>query len=252
MIHYHGMPLGGPTDEVGRFLAGRHALVSFAYPACLPVVAEACQSFVLDNGAFTAWKRGEKPDWSGYAAWVKQWHRHPGFDWCLIPDVIDGDWRDNLRLATDWTTGMGYGIESVPVWHLHEPLDYLRILCGGWRRVALGSSGRWANPGTDGWWGRMKEVMAVVCDESGRPMVKLHGLRMLNPSICERIPLSSADSTNAAQNNGLTKRFGMYAPPRAWQRAAVIADRIEACAVAPAWSDLEVQGELWEGGTCER
>lgn len=49
------------------------------------------------------------------------------------------------------------------------------------------------------------------------------------------MPLASADSTNASVNSGSVKRFGMYTPPTAWQRASVIAERIEAHNSAPAW-----------------
>jgi hypothetical protein len=90
MIHYHGTPIGGPRKDAARFLAGRHALVPFSYPDDIGIVAEVCQSFCLDNGAFTVWKQGGKLDVDGYIRWVAEWHRHPGFDFALIPDVIDG------------------------------------------------------------------------------------------------------------------------------------------------------------------
>jgi hypothetical protein len=56
---------------------------------------------------------------------------------------------------------------------------------------------------------------------------------MLDPAIFTRLPLSSADSTNAAVNCGSIARFGMYTPATASQRAAVIADRIESNNSAP-------------------
>ncbi len=233
------MPLGGSPADLGRFLRARHAMVSFAYPQSLPVVADVCQSFVLDNGAFTNWKRGGTVDVKAYAAWVSEWNRHPGFDWCLIPDVIDGTEADNIDAIQHWTTHATAWIDSVPVWHLHESLRHLQNLAGRFRTVALGSSGQWAQPDTDGWWQRMGEAMAAVCDGDGRPRCKLHGLRMLNPNIFRRLPLASADSTNAAQNNGMTRRFGMYPPPNAWQRAAVIADRIESAECAAVWQASE-------------
>ncbi|MCY1562980.1 hypothetical protein D9M68_1004500 [compost metagenome] len=58
---------------------------------------------------------------------------------------------------------------------------------------------------------------------------------MLDPAIFSRLPFASADSTNAAVNGGSVSRFGMYCPPTAGQRAAVIADRIEAHTSAPIW-----------------
>lgn len=223
MIHFHGTPVGGKRQDAVRFLMGRHALVPFSYPDDMGIVADVCQSFVLDNGAFTVWKQGGQLDVPGYIAWCRQWHRHPGFEWALIPDVIDGDERQNDDLLAAWPSD----IEGVPVWHMHESLDRLSFLAINWRTVALGSSGAFASVGTAAWWNRMTDAMTAICDEQGRPMCKLHGLRMLDPDVFRRLPLSSADSTNAAVNSGSLSRFGMYLPPTTAQRAAVIAERIE-------------------------
>jgi hypothetical protein len=62
---------------------------------------------------------------------------------------------------------------------------------------------------------------------------------MLDPKIFEYLPLSSADSTNAAVNSGSVSRFGMYVPATSSQRAAVIADRIESHTSAPAYKAVE-------------
>lgn len=204
------------------------------------VVADVCQSFVFDNGAFTVWKQGGQLDVPGYIAWCEQWHRHPGFDWALIPDVIEGDEADNDALLADWP---GH-IEGVPVWHMHESIDRLVRLGNEWRVVALGSSGQWASPGTEPWWQRMSDAMGALCDENGRPPCRLHGLRMLDPTVFGQLPLASADSTNAAVNCGSLSRFGMYLPPTAAQRAAVIAERIESHNSAPAWTKQPSQESL--------
>lgn len=230
MIHYHGTPIGGTLTDKARFLSGRHALVPFPRQDDIGIVAEVCQSFVFDNGAFSAWKRGMVMDVAGYIEWVEKWHRHPGFDWALIPDVIDGDEKANDDLLETWPRHL----HGVPVWHMHESLDRLRQLCSEWTMVALGSSGQWPNPGTDSWWIRMGAAMDFICD-AGRPPCKLHGLRMLDPAIFSRLPLSSADSTNAAVNCGSVSRFGQYTPPTAGQRAEVIAERIEAHNSAAVW-----------------
>lgn len=223
MIHYHGTPIGGTRQDAVRLLQGRHALVPFPRQDDMGAVADLCQSFVFDNGAYTVWKKGGQLDVDGYARWVDDWHRHPGFDWALIPDVIDGDEDANDRLLEGWPAHL----PGVPVWHMHESTDRLQRLAGSWRTVALGSSGQWATPGTAAWWKRMSEAMAAICDEAGRPLCRLHGLRMLDPAVFSRLPLASADSTNAAVNGGSVSRFGMYVPPTAGQRAQVIAERIE-------------------------
>lgn len=242
-----GTPCGGKREEVARFLAGRHALIPWPRPEDIGTAAEVCQSFCIDNGAFTLWKSGEKMsrrDWRGYFEFCELWMRHPGCDFAIIPDVIDGDERDNDALISDWINYKPYGdprlrvantSEGVPVWHLHEPLERLTRLCRAWKRVAIGSSGEWPNPGTDKWWRRMAEAMEAACDKDGRPICKLHGLRMLDPAIFHRLPLASADSTNAVRNANLSKRFGMYCPPSSGARQSVIADRIEAHQSAAIW-----------------
>ncbi|HCA7895005.1 TPA: hypothetical protein MX478_001762 [Pseudomonas aeruginosa] len=232
MIHYHGTPIGGTRQDAARFLAGRHALVPFPRQDDIAIVAEVCQSFCFDNGAFSVWKKGGTLDIEGYLRWVDDWRRHPGFDWALIPDVIDGDEADNDRLLEQWPEQF----PGVPVWHLHESLERLQRLANVWRTIAIGSSGQWATPGTAPWWKRISAAMNSICDAHGRPTCRLHGLRMLDPMIFGRLPFASADSTNAAVNGGSVSRFGIYPPPTAGQRAAVIADRIETHNSAPVWT----------------
>jgi hypothetical protein len=240
MIHYHGTPCGATREDVARFLAGRHALIPWVRGEDIGTAAEVCQSFCLDNGAFTAWKSGEPiTDWSGYYEWVGLWQHHPGFDWAIIPDVIDGTEEDNDGMLAEWP----FEMQGVPVWHLHESLERLERLCSTWQRVALGSSGQWPTPGREGWWRRMAEAMGAICVD-GRPPCKLHGLRMLDPSIFHRLPLASADSTNAVRNSSSYSRFGMYLPPNASTRMAIIAERIEAHQSAAVWRPIQAQPVL--------
>lgn len=234
MIHYHGGPIT-PIECAQRAWTGRHAMISFANPEQLPLAAEICQSFALDNGAFPIWRAGKGSiDVSAYLEWVSQWLSHPGFDWCLIPDRIDGTEAENRVLVDQWRFASS---TSVPVWHLHESLNWLEVLVSSFPRVALGSSGRWSQVGTSDWWGRMAEAMEVACDSDGRPRTKLHGLRMLDPTIFSQLPLASADSTNVARNIGIDKAWirGQYQPMTKAQRAAVLIDRIEHHASAARW-----------------
>jgi len=233
VIHYHGVPLSGPATNLAKILPRRHAMVSFAHPGPIQAVANVCQSFSLDNGAFSAWKSGHPiKDWGPFRDWLSMWTSHPGCDWFLIPDVIDGSEEDNDRLVDLW-----HG-EGVPVWHLHESTERLDRLVSQWPRVALGSSGAYASIGTADWWGRMAEAMVVACDEQGRPRTKLHGLRMLDPTIFSHLPLASADSTNVARNMGLDSRWsrGPYAPVSTETRAAILMERIEVHASAEYWN----------------
>jgi hypothetical protein len=235
MIHYHGGPIW-PTTAAVALWTRRHGLTSFEHPDQVALMFEVCQSAVIDCGAFSKWRAGEgEVDSPAYYDFVRGWEKHPGFDWALIDDEIDGDEHANDARIERWlAAGMKTG---VPVWHLHESLERLRALTVGFSRVALGSSGQWATPGTEDWWRRMEEVREVVCDELGRPKVKLHGLRMLSPTIFSHIPLASADSCNVALNIGKDVKWsGTYQPMTAATRALVLAERIEQHAAAVTWS----------------
>lgn len=229
IIHYHGTPCGATREDVARFLNGRHALISFFRPEDIGTTAEVCQSFCIDNGAFSAWKQNKTIDWESYYEFCEIWHRHPAFDWAIIPDVIDGSEEDNDTLIEEWPSHLG----GIPVWHMHESLGRLDRLCD-WRRLALGSSGEYATIGNDRWWHRMSEAMNVIC-VNGKPRTRLHGLRMLDPEVFRYLPLSSADSTNAVRNSSSYSRFGMYTPPNASTRMTIIAERIESYQSSAIW-----------------
>jgi hypothetical protein len=219
------------AENGARMLAGRHALVPFPSPSALQYVREVCQSYCVDNGAFSAWQNGTPiTDWLPYYRWVEA--LDGPLDFAIIPDIIDGSEQDNDRLVKEWPLGF----TGAPVFHLHESLPRLKWLAREWPLVCLGSSGKYAEPGTEGWWARMAEVMAAVCNESGIPRTKLHLLRGLDPALFTRLPLYSADSTNAGRNAGNPTRWsGPYAPPdKAW-RGSVIAARTEAYQAAPRW-----------------
>ena len=242
MIHYHGGRHS--TWQVAVEIWGRrHALVSYADPNQISIAAEVAQSFALDNGAFSVWKQGIAVDWKGYYEWVEEWWRHPGFDWAIIPDVIDGDEAANDTLVAEWPFGKHVG---VPVWHLHESLDRLARLANDWPRVALGSSGQFKTPGTPVWWGRMQQAMEVVCDCQGRPKVKLHGLRMLRPALCKDLPLASADSAGVSQSIGFNKNWGhAYRNASDPARAHVLVDNYEGMQSAVVWKGIPAQEELF-------
>lgn len=233
LIHYHGTPMTPLADMLKAFPA-RHAMVSYEHPAQCEAVAEICQSFVLDNGAFSAWKQGKPHDFDGYANWVLSWCQHPGFDWAIIPDVIDGDEDANDELLSRWSLSPWV---SVPVFHMHESLDRLdRLMTGQWPRIALGSSGAFATVGDRKWWRRVAEMMEIICVE-GKPRRKLHGLRMLDPGVFSKLPLASADSCNVARNVGIDQAWkGTYVPSSRAIRALILMERIERHASSTYWS----------------
>lgn len=250
MIHYHGLPINPATAAV-RAVLGGHAFVSYKHPGQLTLALDICQSFAVDNGAFSAWKSGDPVlDWSEYYDWIRELHRYPNFDFAVIPDVIDGDEEANDALVAEWPWRKSAPWIGAPVWHLHESLDRLSRLVGEFPRVCLGSSAEYAQIGTPAWWSRMAETMNVVCDKAGRPAAKIHGLRMLNPDVFTRFPFASADSTNIAKNIGIDSAWrGTYTPPTKEARAAVMRERIESSQSLSLWDKKvgQIQENLFLG-----
>lgn len=233
MIRYHGTPMT-PLADMLRALKGKHAMVSFENPEQIEEVCEICQAVVLDCGAYSAWRKGERHDYAGYLEWCRFWLKHPCVQWCIIPDVIDGTEEENDALIDEWPLPAAV---SVPVFHMHESLNRLRRLMQRFPRIAIGSSGEYAEIGTSKWWNRMAEIMEVLCDADGMPLVMIHGLRMLDTGIFSRLPLSSADSCNVARNIGLDTRWrGTYTPRRKVTRMIVLIHNIEDHVAAHRWN----------------
>ena len=250
MIHYHGGPIT-PETCAYRVWRGRHAFVSFAEPRQIELAAAICQTFALDNGAFSLWRQGQATDWEGYYGWCDEWLSHPACDWAIIPDVIGGAEDENDTLAGKWP----FGHRGVPVWHLNESAGRLARLAGEWPRVALGSAAEWDVSVPSKCLERLYDVLPAIC-RRGQPAVKLHGLRMLSHRIVASVPLASADSTNVARNIGIDGNWasGVYPPATKETRAMVLTERIESYqspaylseAMARQQRAVRDQGVLWE------
>lgn len=233
MIHYHGTPCGGMSFDLPRLYSGRHAMLSYYNKQDEGVIADCCQSFLIDNGAFSHWKHdGEADDqyWDYFMEWLSVIIRHPSCDGYIIPDTITGTLDENRRLMYKY----GQHPLAIPVFHYHEPLDHLQSLIDNkmWGKIALGSSAEYTQIGTATWWARTHEIWNVIAPD-GYPRKRIHGLRMLDTALTSVLPFSSADSTNAVINAKSNTRFGMYKLPTASQRAAQICDCIEAVPSCP-------------------
>jgi len=239
MIHYHGLPITPQTAAVSA-INGGHAFISYRHRDQLGIAAEVCQSFAIDNGAFSAWRSGNPiTDWSGFYEWAEMCMRFPSCDFAVIPDVIEGTESDNDDLLSEWPLPRHFG---APVWHMHESLERLERLVNEWPRICLGSSGEFSVVGNENWWSRINDAMVIICDDRQRPKCKLHGLRMLNPKVVSRLPLASADSTNIGRNIGIDVHWkkGHYLPPTKEARAMVMRSRIESVNSPSVWTPIEM------------
>jgi len=241
--HYHGTPIGGTRASADEFADGRLVLVPWKRTEDLERAQTLSRGFMVDNSAFSFWNTGEKPNWLEYVKWCRCFARHPRFDFAIVPDAVDGSEKDNNDLLRIWDKHGWHPVKiaGCPVWHLHESLDRLKMLCRRWDRVALGSSGQWPNPAVGSWWDRMDEAFDVICDEDGFPTAKIHGLRMLRSDIVTRYPFASCDSTNAVQNG--TREAKKNHVDTGWGKAT-IARRMERSQSPSRWVRGAVQKEF--------
>lgn len=194
MIHYHGADIN-PILALYE-MAGRHFCVSFLYPSHVSRVHSIGQSVMLDNGAFTAWRKGTEIDWNKYYSWSDKWLDCPT-TWAVIPDVVDGGPDQQDALIAQWP----HGLKGSPVWHMHEPIDRLVKLTEEWQKVCIGSSAEYSTVLSDFWCHRMDMAWNAVSKKHKR----LPWIHMLRGMACsgKRWPFASVDSTDIARNHHL-------------------------------------------------
>lgn len=237
MIHYHGTPI---TPVAALYeLSGRHFCVSHARPDDVARCHQIGQSVMLDNGAFSKWKRDKATDWPAYYDWCDRWLGFPT-TWAVIPDVIDGGSQLQDALVREWP----FRHRGAPVWHMDEPLHRLLTLCGEWPRVCIGSTAEYAVVLSDAWRHRMDECWNALAQQH-RHLPNVHMLRGMQLS-GKGWPFASVDSTDIAQNHNRTRETeapligeakGRTSPQR-------MADRWDAMQTPGAWSPRPEQLEL--------
>jgi hypothetical protein len=216
-MHYHGTPIS-PRDAL-LTLAGRAFCVSHARPQDVEVCHRIGQSVLLDNGAFSAWRRGAPTDWAAYYAWCDRWLDCPT-TWAIIPDVIGGGEDAQDALLRQWP----HGGRGAPVWHLDESLPRLLRLLEAWPRVCLGSASIYAVVGSDAWHRRMVEAWNAIARVFGRRTPWVHMLRGMQAATWP-YPFASLDSTDIARNHNrphnaaaaMAQRWDAGQCPRSWQ-----------------------------------
>lgn len=214
-IHYHGGPIWGDKkisyhELMPALWRGGGALISYAHPGQLKYVVNIDCSLILDNGAFTWWRRDKENqlgmNWTAhwdkfYDSFVAPWYSR--IDWFIIPDVIEGTEDENDMLIArvpKWLRG-----KSVPVWHSDESIERLIRLCKSHSRVAIGCCGAHRSIRSKAWKMRMDEVFHEVYIENCLN-TKLHGLRMLDARAMSLYPFDSVDSSSVATNVPKTEK----------------------------------------------
>lgn len=218
MIHYHGTPIT-PTSEIIA-LAGCHFCVSFHRPDQVRVAHELGQSVMLDNGAFSVWRKGATVDWRDFYAFCETWLDCPS-TWAVIPDVIGAGGQLQDALVREWP----HGHRGAPVWHMDEPISRLLSLAEDWPLTCIGSTDVYRVVLSDRWQARMDHAFNEAMSVFGR-LPRFHMLRGMQLS-GRRWPFFSVDSTDVARNHNrpqntaikLARRWDGLQTPVRWTLA---------------------------------
>ena len=225
-LHYHGTPIT-PITALYE-LVGRCFCVSFASPGDIKRCHFIGQSVMLDNGAFSQWKRGNPTDWPGFYAWTDEWLVYPT-TWAVIPDVIDAAEEAQDELLRQWP----HAHKGAPVWHMNESIGRLLQLLDAWPRVCIGSTSIYASVMSAAWQRRMDQVWNAITMRHCR----LPWVHMLRGMDCcgRRWPFASVDSTDVARNHNLD-----HNSPRK------LADRWDKMQCPATWTVVAKQLDLYE------
>ena len=245
MIKYHGSPISGSQQDQLKFYKNRHALISYASKSPRQnLITESCQSFCVDNGAYSVWKKGSVLDWGEFYDWLQIWLTHPKFDFFFIPDDIGGDKNSNNKLVASCRLKFSQRHLCCPVFHLGEDLDRFTFFKElGYTRVALGSTPDFELR-TPKFWEEMRNIFDFITDSTGVPLFKVHGLRMLRSSIIQEFPFSSGDSSTAGIKSAFDYIWEDYpfAPLSKSGRANLVADKLELSQSPSFYKPLNQQG----------
>jgi hypothetical protein len=193
---------------------------------------------LVDNGAFSAHQAGvntmtDEDYLEGFADWANDILERCPQAIAVLPDVIGGTEQENAQLVCETMTTFPED-RVMPIWHMHESINYLLYLCESFGYIGIGSSGDYWQVGTAKWHARMNEAFAAIDGwerESDGAYIRPRIHMMRAQSMAHLYPLDSSDSTNVAMNHGRYRHTGEGHVGRLAKR---VDDKIQASAGAAA------------------
>lgn len=194
---------GKLTTYLGSFYEGE----TKRYLKGLKVVHPSELTFFLDSGAYGAWSKGTAIDIDEYIAFIKANAEH--IEVYANLDVIPGEpgrnaskpereaaaeqgWKNFLYMRAE-------GLSPVPVFHVGEDWKWLDLMMQHCDYIGLGGMvGSHLTPALRRNW--LDETFSRICDEQGKPRVKVHGFGMTAIPLLFRYPWYSVDSTTWIQS----------------------------------------------------
>lgn len=219
MLKVHVTPLT-PAATFEKYLKGHNVLINWLRPDDLKRANKVCNKIFIDNGAYTFWRKKLTPDYSKFYKWLET----KTFDHFFIPDDLNGSEEINdlfLKQVPEV-----FKPKAIAVFHINQSLERLKRLVSSYDYIAIGGfTGIYSNIGSPVWFARMDQIMKILCDKDGKPLVKIHALKCLNPKVFIYFPFTSADSSNLARNHfkvkggieTLLKRLDCFQAPKTYE-----------------------------------
>lgn len=170
-------------------LKGQYALESFAYPLHHKWRTH-FRGVYLDSGAYTAWKKGGKVDEEKYIDYALS----GDFDAVASDLNVTAPPDETLRVAERLHD---FNLPAVPGFHQGEPFEVLDYMVRKFKMIGIGCTEQATHSASVRRW--LEDVFARICNASGRPLVRVHGYRLV--SYANDFPFYSVDSTSWTQGN---------------------------------------------------
>lgn len=207
-------------------LGVRHRLYSFFYitkskhiSSTFDQIAEkGLFKIMMDSGAFTVHKHGEKIDIVEYADWLLK--NKNKLEVCVNLDVIPSNHSLVEKAAEEGWENLKYlesrELDILPVYHAGESRKWLSRMVDGYEYFGLSKTGSLLSKVQQLSW--LDNCWRSLVDKRGKPIRKIHGFGITDTNIVTRFPWYSLDSSTW----GMTGVFGaVLIPPRITYSKAV-------------------------------
>lgn len=197
----HGQVFNRLTPREQKALTDvKHVLESYHYVQKQSYVDKMRRDQVrifLDSGAFSAHTQGVAIDLDAYIAYAKS-----NKDFIEFASVLDD--LGNAQKTYDNQIYMErHGVPAIPCFHYGEDERWLAHYVSSYAYISLGGVALASGPQLVKWLDRIWHD--YLCDEDGRPRVRVHGFGLTRLDLMFRYPWHSVDSTSwmSAGANGL-------------------------------------------------
>lgn len=144
--------------------------------------------FMLDSGAFSAWKNGSEILLYDYIDFIKKYHSYFTHIVCL--DVIDNPLYSEVNHLIMLRELKDYNLEIIPVFHSGEPFSALDYMVEkGYKYIGISPNNNWREETKRGWLHRV--YSRYDFEKLG---IKTHGFGYQSVSGLLQFPMTTADS----------------------------------------------------------